>query len=253
MSATKMWRTCAWGDIAVLNYGRALRDYRDGRGTTEVFGTNGPVGSTEMPAMGNGPAVIVGRKGAYRGIHYAPRPFFVIDTAFWLEPTEPIDPRWAYYELKLHDINSMDSGSAIPSTSRDAFYQMPVLVPPLEEQHAIAATLGALDDKIDSNRRARTLARELGSALVTNATISGTSLTTELGSVTASIARGVSPQYADNDRTKIKRLLAKYKYPPDSQAKAVELVLEQAELIAGAARGGVEPPRDRLEGCCSIH
>jgi len=34
-------------------------------------------------------------------------------------------------------------------------------------------------------------------------------------------------------RTKIKRLLAKYKYPPDKEAKAVELVLEQAELIAG--------------------
>ncbi|MDR0285067.1 MAG: type I restriction endonuclease subunit R, partial [Propionibacteriaceae bacterium] len=33
-------------------------------------------------------------------------------------------------------------------------------------------------------------------------------------------------------RTKIKRLLAKYKYPPDKEAKAVELVLEQAELLA---------------------
>jgi type I restriction enzyme R subunit len=34
-------------------------------------------------------------------------------------------------------------------------------------------------------------------------------------------------------RTKIKRLLAKDKYPPDQEAKAMELVLEQAELIAG--------------------
>lgn len=34
-------------------------------------------------------------------------------------------------------------------------------------------------------------------------------------------------------RTKIKRLLAKYKYPPDMEATAVELVLEQAELLAG--------------------
>jgi len=34
-------------------------------------------------------------------------------------------------------------------------------------------------------------------------------------------------------RARIKRLLAKYKYPPDKEAKAVELVLEQAELIAG--------------------
>ena len=34
-------------------------------------------------------------------------------------------------------------------------------------------------------------------------------------------------------RAKIRRLLAKYDYPPDKSEKAVELVLEQAELLAG--------------------
>lgn len=33
-------------------------------------------------------------------------------------------------------------------------------------------------------------------------------------------------------RAKVRRLLAKYDYPPDAEAKAVELVLEQAELFA---------------------
>ena len=33
-------------------------------------------------------------------------------------------------------------------------------------------------------------------------------------------------------RTKVRRLLAKYDYPPDAEAKAIELVLEQAELYA---------------------
>ncbi len=47
----------------------------------------------------------------------------------------------------------MDSGSAIPSTNRDEFYAMPLYLPPLPEQRAIAATLGALDDKIEQNRR----------------------------------------------------------------------------------------------------
>ena len=36
-------------------------------------------------------------------------------------------------------------------------------------------------------------------------------------------------------RTKVRRLLAKYDYPPDMEEKAVELVLAQAELLAGAA------------------
>ena len=47
----------------------------------------------------------------------------------------------------------MDSGSAIPSTSREDFYDLPVDVPPLSEQRAIAHVLGTLDDKIELNRR----------------------------------------------------------------------------------------------------
>lgn len=39
-------------------------------------------------------------------------------------------------------------------------------------------------------------------------------------------------------RTKVRRLLARYDYPPDAEAKAIELVLEQAELFA--ANGGQE-------------
>lgn len=147
------WRQTAWGELATLRYGKALRDYRNDSGPTTVFGTNGPIGFVSSAPHSGGPGVIVGRKGAYRGIHYTDGPFSVIDTAFWLEPIEKLDLRWAYYELLTHDINSMDSGSAIPSTSRDAFYQLPVVVPPLKEQRAIAATLGALDDKIESNRR----------------------------------------------------------------------------------------------------
>ena len=35
-------------------------------------------------------------------------------------------------------------------------------------------------------------------------------------------------------RLKVKKLLAKYDYPPDQEARAVELVLQQAELFAGS-------------------
>lgn len=38
-------------------------------------------------------------------------------------------------------------------------------------------------------------------------------------------------------RTKVRRLLARYDYPPDLEKRAIELVLEQAELYAGDATG----------------
>ena len=132
------WRRLEWGEIATLEYGKSLRNYRSEPGRYRVYGTNGPIGWHKKPLCTH-PGVIVGRKGAYRGIHYSPEPFFVIDTAFFLEPKEEMDLRRAYYCLLTYDINGMDSGSAIPSTSREAFYRMPVRVPPLQEQRAAYA------------------------------------------------------------------------------------------------------------------
>ena len=146
------WHSNTWGDLATLEYGKALRDYRSSEGSYRVFGTNGPIG-WHTEALYEGPSVIVGRKGAYRGIHYAPDPFFVIDTAFYLRSKTQLDTRWAYYELLSQDINGLDSGSAIPSTRREAFYSLQVKVPPISEQRAIAHILGTLDDKFELNRR----------------------------------------------------------------------------------------------------
>ncbi|MHB8395293.1 MAG: restriction endonuclease subunit S [Candidatus Dormibacteria bacterium] len=154
------WKVGTWGDLGVLEYGRALRDYRDVDGPVRVFGTNGPIGWTRA-SLGKGPAVIIGRKGAYRGVHYSPGPFWVIDTAYWFRPVAALDPRWVYYQLLTQDINGHDSGSAIPSLSRTDFASLKVLVPSLSEQRAIGEVLGALDDKIAANDRARNAADEL--------------------------------------------------------------------------------------------
>lgn len=155
------WRGTTWGELATLEYGKALKHPKVDDGPVEVFGTNGPTGRTTV-ALSNNPTVIVGRKGAYRGIHWAGGPFWVIDTAFYLRPdTSLVEPRWAYYELLNHDINSMDSGSAIPSTSREDFYALRVKLPPLEEQREIAAVLGVLDQKIEAVRRVEEAATSL--------------------------------------------------------------------------------------------
>jgi type I restriction enzyme S subunit len=158
------WRDTTWGDIARLEYGKSLRGYQNRSGQFRVYGTNGPIGWTKN-ALCQHPGVIVGRKGAYRGIHYSREPFFVIDTAFYLEPKEDLDSRWAYYALLTYDINGMDSGSAIPSTSRESFHRLSVQVPPLAEQRAIAHILRTLDDKIDLNRRMNAILEEMARAL----------------------------------------------------------------------------------------
>jgi len=146
------WRVSTWGDEISLEYGKALRDYDVGCGKYRVFGSNGPVGWTERP-LAPGPGIILGRKGAYRGVQYSPDPFFVIDTAYYVVPKTELDMRWLYYAIKHYNLGEIDDGSPIPSTTRAAVYVQELDVPPIDEQRAVAHILGTLDDKIELNRR----------------------------------------------------------------------------------------------------
>lgn len=162
--AGSQWGDAQWGDLATLEYGRTLRSYRESPGDVRVYGTNGPIGWHSEPICSY-PTVIVGRKGAYRGVHYSPKPPYVIDTAFYLKPRQRTNTRWAYYVLLTNDINGLDAGSAIPSTRREDVYSLPVRVPPLSEQDAIAHVLGVLDDRIELNRRMNATLEAMARAL----------------------------------------------------------------------------------------
>lgn len=145
----KGWRSARWGDIATLEYGKSLRTYGEGTGAYRVFGTNGPIG-WHTESLCDSAGVIIGRKGAYRGVHYSPKPFFVIDTAFYLKPRISMELKWAFFELLRCDINGMDSGSAIPSTSREDFYRIPVCVPAQSVLQAFGRLLQPMFDRKDA-------------------------------------------------------------------------------------------------------
>ncbi len=148
------WQEVCWGDIATLEYGKSLRDYRNNSESVPVYGTNGQVGYTDQ-VLCEHPGVIIGRKGAYRGVHYSQVPFFVIDTAYYLEPKESdtLDLKYCYYKLLTQNINRLDSGSAIPSTSRDDFYQICFKLPSIDEQIKIKKVLECFDNKIENLQR----------------------------------------------------------------------------------------------------
>ena len=141
-----------WGDYISFEYGKPVKDKASTDGDVPVFGTNGQIGTSHLPPLCNIPSFIVGRKGAYRGVHYSSVPFSVIDTAFYALPlTDKVDLKWAYYKFLTYDINRMDSGSAIPSTDRYELYKIPVDIPPLETQKNIVSILDALEEKIKVN------------------------------------------------------------------------------------------------------
>lgn len=158
------WEETTWGQAVELKYGKAIRGYQDANEAYPVFGTNGQVG-THSQFLAEGPGVILGRKGAYRGVHYSKQPFFVIDTAYYVDPKQELDMRWLYYAMQHYKIGQIDDGSPIPSTTRAAVYTSEFKRPPIDEQRDIAACLGSLDDKIELNRRMNETLEEMARAL----------------------------------------------------------------------------------------
>jgi len=158
------WKIESWEDVVVLKYGKAIRGYKEADGQFPVYGSNGRVGTTDDPIF-KGPGVILGRKGAYRGIEFCKTNFSVIDTAYSVEPIRTMNKRWLYFAVQFHKLGHIDDGSPIPSTTRAAVYARDLMVPSVAEQDEIAKALGSLDDKIDLNRQMNTTLEAMAQAI----------------------------------------------------------------------------------------
>lgn len=82
-----------------------------------------------------------------------------------LIPGSDFDPLFLAYAIqsKTPEILDMvdEAGHGTGRLQTDRLFAVRLPVPPMPTQHAIAATLGALDDKIESNRRAGDLERQI--------------------------------------------------------------------------------------------
>lgn len=118
-----------------------------------IIGSFGITGRhDEAPCRG--PGVTVGRSGASMGtVFFVAEDYWPLNTCLYVRDFHGNNPRYAYYALACLDLTHLNSGSAQPSLNRNFVHPLPILIPPRREQDAIASILGALDDKIELNRR----------------------------------------------------------------------------------------------------
>ena len=74
-----------------------------------------------------------------------------------------VESRWLFYQLLANrpNIHRLANGAAQQNLAAALIRSMELPIPPLPVQRAIAGVLGALDDKIESNRRLARMAEEL--------------------------------------------------------------------------------------------
>jgi type I restriction enzyme S subunit len=147
------WQKGNLGDFVSLQRGHDLTESQRLPGKVPVMGSAGQNGFHDT-SLAPGPGVVIGRSGASFGkVHYCTKDYWPHNTALYVTDFKGNDPRFAYYLLKTIDFSRYNSGSAQPSLNRNYIYSISVSVPEPIEQQAIAYILGALDDKIELNRR----------------------------------------------------------------------------------------------------
>ena len=154
------------GDIADFRNGKAIspEKYTDD-GKHPVFGSNGQIARSDQVLYPE-PTIVIGRVGAYCGcVHYVPRASWVTDNAIVALPKDGIDIRYLFYLLGSLELQRTAIGSAQPLMTQGGLKVVRTKVPPLAEQKAIAAVLGALDDKIELNRRMNATLEAMARAL----------------------------------------------------------------------------------------
>ena len=159
------WCDITLGDFVALQRGHDLTESERRLGRVPVMGSAGQNGYHDT-ALAKGPGIVIGRSGASFGqVHFSKEDFWPHNTGLYVTDFKGNDPLFAYYFLKALDFDRFNSGSAQPSLNRNFIYPIPIRVPKPIEQKAIAAVLGALDDKIELNRRMNATLEAMARAL----------------------------------------------------------------------------------------
>jgi len=161
-----VWPVVRADTLYDLRYGKALVEADRRPGPVPVFGTNGQCGTHDV-ALFEGPGVVLGRKGqGPLGVEWVDGDFWVIDTAYALSLRRvDVDLKFSYYLIKYVGLNHLKDGTSNPSLGRGTFGAQLFPLPPLAEQRRIAGILGALDDKIELNRKMNETLEQMAQAI----------------------------------------------------------------------------------------
>ncbi len=162
------WQSRTLADFIVLQRGMDLPHRLRRPGRYKVLSSGEASGSHDEGPV-KGPGFVVGRATNIGRPTWSDDDYWPLNTVLYAKDFLGNDPKFAYYWFLQTDLTAYNSGSVQPMLNRNYIANVPINVPPIEQQRAIAATLGALDAKVDSNRRAKALIVDLAGLLYSDA------------------------------------------------------------------------------------
>lgn len=80
-------------------------------------------------ALFSSETVLIPRKGSLNNIMYYSGDFWTVDTMFYTVMLKNHFAKYAYYTMSSIDMESYNSGAALPSMTTDILYHLKILVP----------------------------------------------------------------------------------------------------------------------------
>jgi len=144
----KGWKPVRLDSFIELAYGKALKADSRRPGSIPVYGSGGITGWHDT-ALVTEASVVVGRKGTVGSIYWESRPFFPIDTVFYVKATKPLT--YCHQLLMTLGLNEMNTDAAVPGLNRENVYRLEVPVPQSDVLEAFDDIVSALRRSVDRN------------------------------------------------------------------------------------------------------
>ena len=158
------WKETTLGDHINFRNGKSSPERGDNL-LHPVYGSNGVIGRA-CSTNTKDKAIVIGRVGSFCGsLYFSKSPAWVTDNAIIAEAKDDNDLLFFYYLLTNQNLNHLKAGSGQPLINQSILSSIKVTTPAPCEQIAIASILGALDDKIELNRRTNATLEAMARAL----------------------------------------------------------------------------------------
>ena len=178
-------------DLVRIKNGRDFKHLK--QGDIPVYGSGGVISYVNESAS-EGPSVLIPRKGSLNKLYFVEGPFWTVDTIFYTEISNQLEPKYFYYYLQTLHLEKMNQAGGVPSLTQRALNELHIPTPPILIQREIARALDQFT-QLEAELEAELEARQQQYAHYRNILVAPRSPkeSVKLGEVSY-IARGASPR-----------------------------------------------------------
>ena len=157
------WQKTSLRDLIVIKNGKDHKKLKNGQ--YPVYGSGGIMRYADS-YLYDQESVLLPRKGTLNNIQFVTEPFWTVDTCYYtVVNRDKVLPYFLYCCLCKMDIQSLNTGSAVPSMTFEKYYSIEVPIPPLSTQHRIASILSRYDSLIENYQKQIKLLEEAAQRL----------------------------------------------------------------------------------------